>query len=294
MDKTIRLWEISSGKLLRTLTGHANGVENVAWSLDGRMLASSSMDSTIGLWNTSIWLQIHTLEGPSKVRDWTVKSISFSCDGRLLASKIDDGTVRLWCTDTWQIGAVLEEPTSSKWAPGLVFHPKALILATLGEKDTVIRIWDLDMATLLGTAPVALSGHSQMVNRSHLSASHGNEENEPDLIKKLNELREVNKAPESHGNEENEPVLECVTDPDLIEKLNKLRVFRKAAGELRPLGFTLQYTLQGHTSQINHIAWSPDGRMLASPSGDNTIPPGMRRQASCCAPLLAIPVGPSL
>jgi hypothetical protein len=41
----------------------------------------------------------------------------------------------------------------------LAFHPNAPILATPGEKGTIIRIWDLDIATLLGTAPPSLSFH---------------------------------------------------------------------------------------------------------------------------------------
>jgi hypothetical protein len=121
----------------------------VWWSPDGYILASSSRDETISLWN-GIGQQIGTLEGHTS----DVYSISFSYDGYLLASKSADGTVRLWRPDYWETVAILNEPASEYWPPGLAFHPNAPILATLGEEDTVIRIWDLDVGTLLGTPSV--------------------------------------------------------------------------------------------------------------------------------------------
>ncbi len=88
-----------------------------------------------------------------------VTSVSFNCDGQLLASKSHDGTVRIWRTDRKEMVAILEEPDSNGLLSGLAFHPKAHILATLGEGDNVIRIWDLDVATLLDSTPTTPMVH---------------------------------------------------------------------------------------------------------------------------------------
>jgi WD40 repeat protein len=76
--------------------------------------------------------------------------MSISFDGRLLASKSADDTVRLWQYDNWQTVAALYEPASNviSPSPGLAFHPREPVLATLGEKDKVIRIWNIDSSAL--------------------------------------------------------------------------------------------------------------------------------------------------
>jgi small GTP-binding protein len=155
-DGTICLWDAASGKHLKNLQGHTDWAVRVEWSPDGNRLASASHDGTIRLWDTATGKALHVLEGHSN----SVNCAVFSADGHWLATKgnYDDDTVRLWNCDTWICQAILTEPVwvvrsniSIKWTsdPGLAFHPRLPMLATLGERDTIIRIWELDESLLL-------------------------------------------------------------------------------------------------------------------------------------------------
>ncbi len=81
-DRTIRIWSISSGELIRTLEGHTRGINSIALSPDGQILASASDDTTIKLWQASTGELLHTLTGQNS----RVLSVAFSPDGKLLAS----------------------------------------------------------------------------------------------------------------------------------------------------------------------------------------------------------------
>jgi WD40 repeat protein len=89
-DATIKLWRVSDGALVRTLTGHTAEVRSVSFSPDGRLLASGSWDYTIKLWRVSDGALVRTLTPTGLVR-----SVAFSPDGRLLASG-SGGATELW------------------------------------------------------------------------------------------------------------------------------------------------------------------------------------------------------
>src|ERR1700694_1691968 len=79
-------------KLLHTLRGHTKSIGRIAWSPDGRMLASPSEDTTIRLWDTETGECLRTLEG----HEQAVISAAFDQNGNTLASGSDDNTIRLW------------------------------------------------------------------------------------------------------------------------------------------------------------------------------------------------------
>ena len=154
-DYTIRLWGSRVGLLQQTLQGHSDVVTYVAWSPDNKLIASSSYDNTVRIWDTATGRPLHILEGHS---DYVI-SLSFSHDGQLLASKANDGTVRVWRCDAWKFVSVLEEPAFLDSMSCVAFHPHDNTLATLGEDDTIIRIWELDLSYLLRGAPLADTVH---------------------------------------------------------------------------------------------------------------------------------------
>ena len=150
-DGSIGLFTSSFGQ---TLKGHSKAVWSLDWSPNGEYVASGSADTHVRIWDGNTGRALKILEGHAS---WVV-SVRFSAGGKWLASKSSDGTVRLWRCDTWDCVAVLPE-VSRGYAPGLAFHPQAPVLATLGDNDTVIRLWQLDEEAL-GRQTAAVGGRS--------------------------------------------------------------------------------------------------------------------------------------
>ncbi len=92
LERCKKVWGNSMFPPVRTLKGHTGSVCSLAFSPDGKFLASGSDDKTIKIWRVSDGSIVQTLKEHT---DW-VNSIAFSPDGKLLASGSRDGTIRLW------------------------------------------------------------------------------------------------------------------------------------------------------------------------------------------------------
>jgi hypothetical protein len=128
---------------------------NYAFSPNSNILVTTSQDGTIIALELKSGKIIKVLEGHADA----VTSVTFSFDGQFLASKSLDDSVRIWRCETWETIAILPASTSNKWNSGLAFNPKFPSLATTGEEDTVIHIWELDFSALSGASLITSSVH---------------------------------------------------------------------------------------------------------------------------------------
>ena len=95
-DNTLKLWDVSTGREVRTFRGHSNYVNSLAFSPDGRYALSGSGDQTIKLWEVATGREIRTFSGHSDY----VRSVAFSPDGSNALSVSRDNTLKLWDIQT--------------------------------------------------------------------------------------------------------------------------------------------------------------------------------------------------
>ena len=92
----VQFWDITTGTQVGEIKGHSRGVSKVAFSRDGKMLASAGTDNTIKIWDVATRTELRTLTGHTA----SIESIDFTPDGRMLASASEDGSTFLWDTKT--------------------------------------------------------------------------------------------------------------------------------------------------------------------------------------------------
>jgi len=149
-DRTARIWDATTGGLVRTLAGHGGSVFSVAWSPDGRRVATGS--NTARIWDATAGDVVHMLEGHGSC----VYRVAWSPDGRRVATGSRDKTARIWDATTGEVVRALEGHGGPVWS--VAWSPDGRRVAT-GSYDNTARIWDATTGEVIR----ALEGHGDWV-----------------------------------------------------------------------------------------------------------------------------------
>jgi WD40 repeat protein/serine/threonine protein kinase len=262
-DHTVRVWDVATGRTVRTLAGHADVVYGLAYSPDGGRLATASWDHTVKLWDAEDGRELLTLRGHTE----RVSRVAFSPDGRRLASLGADA-VKVWDAAT---GAELRT-LGSEGGPnryGLAYSPDGRHVAVTTDQPAVV-LWDVDA----GRVERVFRGHTSTVKNVAFS-SDGRllASGAGDLVR--SEPGEVKVWVVATGLEvfdlrgHTDPIYGVAFSPDGRRLASASQDRTTKIWDLSTGREAL--TLRAHTDTVRSVAFSPDGRRLASACADGTI-----------------------
>jgi WD40 repeat protein len=256
-DKTLRLWDVATGRLIRVIEGHALPVTAVAFSPDERSVASGSADKTLKLWDVATGKLVRSFEGHSD----TVTSIAYSRDGRSLVSGSWDKTLRLWDVATGRLLHTFKGHANT--VESVAFSPDGGSIVS-GSADKTLRLWNVATGDLLLT----LIGHSDTVNSvAYAPDGHSVVSGSGDHTIKFWDAATGNVLRTLDGHLL--PVSSIAVSPDGRSVVSgswdkTLKLWEASTGKLLR-------TFVGHSDTVNSVGFSPDGLGVYSGSLDRTI-----------------------
>ena len=246
------------------LRGHDVGVTSVAWSPDGRQVATGSGDRTVRVWDAETGEERRCLRGHAG----GVESVAWSPDGRQVASGSWDETVRVWDAETAEERRCLRGGHRN-YVFSVAWSPDGRQVAS-GSVDRTARVWDAETGDELR----CLRGHERVV-RSVAWSPDGRQlaSGSVDRTVRVWDVETGEERRCLRGHEHQVTSVAWSRDGGQVASGSRDKTARvwdaETGDELRCLrGHEI---LRGHESWVRSMAWSPNGRQVASGSDDQTV-----------------------
>jgi WD40 repeat protein len=146
-DQTLKVWDLASGRELRTLSDHSSDVYAVAVTPDGQRAVSASDDETVKVWDLASGRELHTLSGHPN----SVDVVTVTPDGQRAVSSSWGGTLKVW-----DLASGRELHTLSGYTFGVTFTAVAVTpdgqrAVSASSGDQALNVWDLETGEVIAT-----------------------------------------------------------------------------------------------------------------------------------------------
>lgn len=258
-QNAVRIWDVASKKQLAELQGHTKGVASLKWSPDGTRLASGGYDATVRIWDVASSTEQALLDGPT----YDVRAIAWSPDGTRMAGV--GGQDKVWF---WDISSKTPHSVSvpdNGTCEHVAWSPDGTRIAA--SCYTTVYVWDAN--TLSQTA--VMQGHAGMIWNVFWSKDGQQLASQSiDGTDRVWDAATGGEVRTLHGHTGPVETLSLSDGTRLSASIfnynsdHKIFIINEATKKTVA-------TLVSPTHAINSIAWSPNGTMLASGSGDGTV-----------------------
>ncbi len=258
-DGIIKLWNLSTGKLITTLTGHSGHIHSLAISPDGQTLVSGSGDGTIKLWNLHTGKLLATLTGHST----HINSLAISPDGQTCVSGRNGGIIELWNLPTRTLLLTLTGHSGD--VNSVAISPDGQTLVS-GNDGGTIELWNLHTGTLLHTLTGASSVFAVAItpDGQTLISSNGAR-----TIKLWNLEGKLIRTLTGHSSVATSVAISPNGKTLASDSGDQtVKLWNLGTGEAF---FTLTGYIVGDAEYVNSVTFSPDGQTLVSVTGNGTI-----------------------
>lgn len=266
-DGSIKIWNMETGELLRTLKGHSQYPHSLTISKDGKIIVSGSMDKTIKVWNLQTGKLLRTLKHSS-----SVSSVAISNDGQTIVTGAYDKTIKVWNVETGELLRTLKGHSDTVMSVAMSKDGKTIVS---GSWSKTIKVWNLQTGKLLRT----LKSHSRIY---HVAISNNGQtivSNSGDNIIQVWNLDTGELLRTLNGHSEFIHGLAISKDGQIIVSGgsdNTIKVWNLATENLLDKVWNwatgnLWRTIKGHSDRVIRVAISDDGQTIVSGSWDKTI-----------------------
>jgi len=256
-DGKVLLWQVADGIQLITCQGHSGCVKSVAFSHQGKLLASCSDDQTVKLWDVNTGECLKTLTGHAQ----SVNCICFSPDGKTLASASNDESVRLWDTRSGQCLHILTGHTQKVVFVAFDSHSRTLASSS---DDQTLRLWDITTGQCLRSFRGNSNWFSAVAfaEQSDSSGKHGKRAIASSIDEQTIKLWDINTGQCCRILKGHQDLIWAVAfsqDGKILASSSNdqtTKVWQVSTG-------TCLKTLPGFDSRVSSLALSPNGQVLA-------------------------------